>query len=118
MPALSDAQFDAMRPFLPKETKPPKLGKREALEAMLHMLVNGCTWRGMPERYGKWYTVYTRFRRWADSGVLERAFRILKETGGPDVMAMLDSTAVRAHHCASGAQKNTGRRRSEGRGAA
>ena len=27
-----------------------------------------------PERFGKWYTVYARFRRWSHSGVLERLF--------------------------------------------
>lgn len=117
MVILTDSQFEAVRPFLPKETKPPKIGHRLALEAMLHMLVNGCTWRGMPERYGKWHTVYVRFRRWADAGVLDRAFLALRDAGGPDAVAMLDSTAVRAHHCAAGAQKNTGRRRSAARAA-
>lgn len=118
MPRLTDAQFAAVEPHLPRTTKPPKLGNREALEAMLHMLVNGCTWRGMPERYGRWHTIYMRFRRWADSGVLSRAFRALRKAGGPDVVAMLDSTSIRAHHSASGAQKNTGRRRSDGRAVA
>jgi hypothetical protein len=28
-------------------------------------------WRDVPEKYGKWMTVYQRFRRWSESGVWE-----------------------------------------------
>nr|WP_207917234.1 transposase [Rhizobium sullae] len=28
-----------------------------------------CPWRDMHERYGKWTSVYVRFRRWAEQGV-------------------------------------------------
>ena len=30
---------------------------------MLHVLRVGCPWRDMHERYGKWNSVYVRFRR-------------------------------------------------------
>ncbi|MEU1669225.1 transposase [Streptomyces sparsogenes] len=30
-------------------------------------------WRDLPERYGSWQTVYTRFRRYALDGVFTRA---------------------------------------------
>ncbi|WP_373636501.1 transposase [Komagataeibacter oboediens] len=33
----------------------------------------GCPWRDMHERYGKWNSVYIRFRRWAEQGCLERS---------------------------------------------
>ncbi|UIY32691.1 transposase (plasmid) [Neorhizobium galegae] len=35
---------------------------------MLHVLRVGCSWRDMHERYGKWNSVYVRFRRWAEQG--------------------------------------------------
>ena len=35
------------------------------INAALYVLENGCKWRALPERFGKWYTVYARFRRWS-----------------------------------------------------
>ena len=32
-------------------------------------------WRDVPERYGSWATVHTRFRRWARGGTFERMLR-------------------------------------------
>ena len=29
-----------------------------------------CKWRGLPQRFGNWHTIYTRMNRWAKSGVL------------------------------------------------
>jgi len=28
-------------------------------------------WRDLPEKYGKWMTVYQRFRRWSEAGIWE-----------------------------------------------
>lgn len=39
------------------------------LNGMLHILRTGCSWRDMHECYGKWNSVYVRFRRWAEQGV-------------------------------------------------
>lgn len=37
----------------------------------------GSPWRDLPEAFGKWFTVYTRFWRWAQKGVWERVFKAL-----------------------------------------
>ena len=42
---------------------------RRLFNGMLHVLWVGCPWRDMHERYGKWNSVYVRFRRWAEQGV-------------------------------------------------
>jgi transposase len=36
-------------------------------------------WRALPEQFGNWHTIYTRLRRWAAAGVLDRAFQALQE---------------------------------------
>ena len=41
-----------------------------AINAILHILENGCNWRALPDRFGKWSTIYARFRGWSKEGVL------------------------------------------------
>ena len=42
---------------------------RKHLNGMLYVLQFGCPWREMDPKYGKWNSVYVRFRRWAEKGV-------------------------------------------------
>lgn len=47
----------------------PSHDNRRFLNGMQHVLRVGRLWRDMHERYGKWNSVYVRFRRWAEQGV-------------------------------------------------
>jgi transposase len=42
---------------------------------MVRKIRTGISWRDLPECYGPWKTVYTRFRRCALYGVLARALQ-------------------------------------------
>ncbi|WP_215765436.1 transposase, partial [Gluconobacter sp. P1D12_c] len=62
-------------------------------------------WRDMHERYGKWNSVYVRFRRWAEQGVWDALLQTLVDVGlSDDWQHMVDSTVVRAHSQATGAK--------------
>lgn len=50
----------------------------QVVNAMLYIAEHGCKWRRLPKRFGNWHTVYTRMRRWAKSGVLDRVFEELQ----------------------------------------
>ncbi|EPR22726.1 transposase [Agrobacterium sp. TS43] len=72
---------------------------------MLHVLRVGCPWRDTHERYGKWNSVYVRFRRWAEQGVWDALLETLVELGlTDDWQHMIDSTTVRGHSQAAGAK--------------
>src|SRR3546814_2845556 len=55
------------------------------------------SWRDMHERYGKWNSVYVRFRRWAEQGVWDGLLQTLVDLGlTDDWQHMIDGTTVRS----------------------
>jgi transposase len=73
------------------------------VDAIFWMAKTGAPWRDLPERFGKWDTVWKRFDRWSRKGVWERIFRELQD---PDLeWLILDSSVIRAHQHAAGAKK-------------
>jgi putative transposase len=67
----------------------------------------------LPEEFGKWNSVFRRFRRWAKKGVWKRLFTELGENPGLEYL-IIDSTIVRAHQHAAGARKGKARMRRSG----
>jgi transposase len=87
---------------------PPTQGDREFLEAILYLNRAGCPWRDLPATFGKWLSVYMRFRRWEERGVWQRLWSNLQTERFADACALfIDSTTVRAHQHAAGAPKKT-----------
>lgn len=83
----------------------PALDNRRFFNGMLYVLRVGCPWRDMHERYGKWNSVYVRFRRWAEQGVWDALLETPVELGPTDDWQhMIDSTTVRGHSQAAGAK--------------
>jgi len=85
---------------------PPKLTDRDFLEALLYLNRTGTPWRDLPAELGDWDVVYMRFRRWTERGVWQRLWQDLQAEPFADARdLLLDSTTVRAHSHAAGAQK-------------
>ena len=103
---VSDAAWEKLVPVLPgKASDPGATGKdnRLFLEAVLWRVRTGVPWRDLPGAFGKWNSVFARFRRWAKAGVFERVFACLSDE--PDFeYALIDGTIVPAHQKASGAR--------------
>jgi len=110
---LTDAQWELIQPLLPPQrprTGRPALDHRLIVNAILWLTRTGAPWRDLPERYGSWKTVYSRFRRWSEQGIWEQLFAALLEEaqrcGDLDWdLHHIDSTIVRAHQHAAGARK-------------
>ncbi|WP_260432199.1 transposase [Zymomonas mobilis] len=47
------------------------------LNGIFYVLRIGCLWQDMHKRYGKWNSVYVRFRMWAEYGVWDGLFETL-----------------------------------------
>ena len=105
--ALRDDQWERIKDWLPGREGSVGVtaqDNRLFVEAVLYRYRAGIPWRDLPERFGSWKAVHTRFSRWAANGVWERMFPPL--AGGADnEYAMIDSTIVRAHQHSAGAQK-------------
>ena len=72
---------------------------------MLYRYRAGIPWRDLPERFGAWKKVHTRFCRWAKAGVWERIFRHLAGEAD-DEYAMIDSTSCAPTSTAPGRPKS------------
>lgn len=74
------------------------------VEAVLYRYRAGIPWRDLPERFGDFRVIHTRFSRWSKNGVFEHIFKILSQDSDNEY-AMIDSTIVRAHQHSAGARK-------------
>jgi len=115
--ALTEEEWKRIEHLLPPQTE----GKgrrwedhRKTINGMLWIAKTGAPWRDLPLRYGKWKTVYDRFRRWTQEGLWDR---ILKELQGDKqenkeinwTVFFIDGSNVRAHRHAAGASKKISR---------
>jgi transposase len=46
---------------------------------ILWLLRTGIPWRDLPERYGPWRTVVSRFYRWGQAGIWQRLFDVVQQ---------------------------------------
>ena len=105
---LSDEEWEFFRPFLAERGSAggrPPADHRRVLDAIFWIARTGAPWRDLPAELGNWNSVWRQFRRWSESGVWDVMLQALADGGGDaDTLQMIDSTIVRAHHCAAGAK--------------
>ena len=116
---LSDEEWARIEGLLPAQkpaTGRANLDHRTVVNGMIWVLRSGAPWRDLPERYGKWTTVYSRFQRWSKAGVWNRVLTALQEQA--DGMGKLnwdvhfqDGSVMRAHQHAAGAKKAAPKRK-------
>ena len=105
---LTDQEWEQIVPLLPaeKNSRPgrPSKDNRLMINAMVWIVRSGAPWRDLPERYGPWKSVYSRFRKWIEDGILDNIFRILSLEAELNEL-FLDATIVKAHQHSAGAKK-------------
>ena len=112
---LSEAAWARLAPLLPpRKAGKPRKDDRLVVSGVLWKLATGAPWRDLPERYGPWQSVYTRFRRWTRGGVRDRMLAAVQRqadaAGELDwELHFVDGTVIRAHQHAAGAKGGTPR---------
>ena len=84
---LTDDEWNRIVDLLPPENTGkqgrPRKNNRTILNGIIWIARSGAPWRDLPERYGPWETVYSRFRKWIDDGILDNIFRLLSLEAAP-----------------------------------
>ena len=78
---LTDAQWETLEPLLPRVKKPgrpPTWTKRQLIDGIRWRVRTGAPWRDVPDRYGRWQSVYGLFRRWQRDGSWRRIVTALQ----------------------------------------
>jgi len=110
-PITEDKFNKLILPIIIENTKkfgvrPPKVSHYKCFCAIMKMLAISIPWRDCPEEYGNWHTIYTRFNRWSNNGLL---WKILYELSQNKVISIdcvfIDSTTVKLHRHGSGSLK-------------
>ena len=101
-------QYDRIAHLLPKQRGNVEVANLTFFRALQYIADNGCKWRALPEHFGKWYTIYQRFRRWIDKGIFDSIEEYL-QTQVIDRVKLtslaLDSTYIKVHPNGQGAPK-------------
>jgi transposase len=114
---VTDTQWERLHSLLPPQkprTGRPAKDHRAVLNGILWVLRTGSPWRALPERYGSWKTVSSRFYRWQRAGVWDEVLAELQRRADAEGLLdwslhFVDSTVVRAHQHAAGAKGGTRR---------
>jgi transposase len=110
---LTEHEWQRLAPLLPQRTckagRPPH-DHRRILNGILWLVRTGVPWRDLPERYGSWKTVSSRFYRWQKQGLwLQLLERLQQQADEKNQIVWdfhyADGSVIRAHQHAAGAKK-------------
>jgi transposase len=113
---ISDDHWDAIKDLLPgQEGDPGATAKdnRLFINAVFWIAKTGAPWRDLPERFGKWNSIFQRFNRWCKAGVFQTIMTKLQDADLE--VLLLDSTTIRAHQHAAGAKGSSAEHEALGR---
>ena len=104
---ITEETWQRLEPILPVEGSAkggrPAKDKRQFINAIVWMLRTGAPWRALPEEYGSWRSVYSRFRRWQIKGGWQKIFQALSQDRDLESV-MIEGTYIHAHQHAAGAK--------------
>ena len=76
---LTQSQYNQIKSLLPTQRGNVQVDNHTFLNALIYIAEKRCTWRNLPKQFGKWATIYKRYRRWSENGVLKTVFTELRK---------------------------------------
>jgi hypothetical protein len=86
VPELTDGRWARVAPLLPPQkprTGRPAHDHRTILSGMLWVARTGAAWRDLPEQFGPWETVHSRYQRWRTAGIWPQILAALHQDDAP-----------------------------------
>jgi transposase/transposase-like protein len=122
--SVTDKEWAVIQPLLGRTDargRPKRHATRTMLDAVMYVLRTGCQWRALPKDFPPFPAVWSTFRRWRDSGLLERVYAALLELwrtrsgrGAVPSAAVIDSQTVKTTEKGGSAATTAARRRRGG----
>ncbi len=71
---LTDKQWSMISKHIPKpaRTGRPRYDDRNIINGIIYVLITGCRWSEMPEKYGTKSTAHLRLQNWQQRGVWKK----------------------------------------------
>lgn len=76
---LNDAQWSTVAGALRSAGGNLSRDTRDHVDGIMYLMQFDLPWRDMPTEFGKWNSVYRRFIRWAETGILDVLSQVLRE---------------------------------------
>jgi len=78
--------------------RPPIISHYNVFCAVLYVLRTGIAWRDLPEKFGNWHSIYTRFSRWSEKGLWWKIlFKLQAQKLAKVNDVLADSTSFKVH---------------------
>ena len=98
MEELTDRQWQAIQPLIPKQTGPgkPRADDRQTLDAILYVMSTGCRWDDLSKtQYAHSYTTaWRRLKRWEEDGTWKKMLDALVSRGYSLGIVKMDSLSI------------------------
>jgi transposase len=86
--------------------RPAKVSNYMFFCAVLYVLRTGVPWRDLPQEYGNWHTIYTRYKRWSENGIFWKLLNHLQSLKEIAVdVVFIDGSIVPLHKHGGGSLK-------------
>ena len=105
---LSDEQFDKLSPLLPNKPRGvPRVDDRRVLSGIIFCIQRGYRCSDVPPAYDPAKTLYKRWKRCSEAGVLEPIFETLARDTADLSRLMIDASQFKTHRIAANGVKKT-----------
>lgn len=93
-----------------KSGRPAKINNYKFFCGVLYVLRTGIAWRDLPEEYGNWHTIYTRYKRWSENGFFWKLLHDLQSMKEIVLdVSFVDGSIVPLHKHGGGPLKKEGK---------